>query len=77
VLLLFGPLGGQEGGPPLDPGPIIPAELFPLLGALVPKLVEEPSELKSSASSSPLVPVAELGSYWLFSEECFNIKFNE
>ena len=63
ALLLPGPFGGQVGGPPFAPGPIIPAELFPLLGALVPPLVEEPSELKSSVSSSPLAPDAAFGSY--------------
>lgn len=64
TLLLAGPLGGQEGGPPFAPGPIIPAELLPPLFALLaPPLVEEPRELKSSASSSPFVPVAALGSY--------------
>ena len=64
LLLLFEPFGGQFGGPPLVPGPIIPAELLPpLFATLVPPLVDEPSELKSSASSSPFVPDAALGSY--------------
>ena len=63
LLLLFGPLG-HDGGPPFVPGPMILAELFPLLfPVLVPPLVDDPSELKSSVSSRPFVPLVAFGSY--------------
>lgn len=71
--MLFGPLGIQGGCPPL--GPIIFAELCPLLPVLVPALVDDPIELKSSESSSPLGPVVPFGSYWLFSDS-LHTKFD-